>query len=89
MPGFEFDTTPPTLTGAMNKTVRARKRAKIARVTFRVTAQDDRDGARPVSCVPRSASRFRIGKTRVQCSAVDTSGNSATARFTVTVRATR
>jgi hypothetical protein len=47
-----FDLTRPTLTGATNKTVKARKGAKSARVVFRVTAQDDRDGAVPVSCSP-------------------------------------
>ena len=39
VPGLEFDLTRPTLAGATNKTVRARKGAKSARVAFKVTAQ--------------------------------------------------
>jgi hypothetical protein len=89
VPGLDFDITAPVLAGAANKTVRAKKHAKSARVTFHVTAQDDRDGALPVSCHPRSGSRFRIGRTRVVCSATDNSANSQTARFTVTVKRRR
>jgi hypothetical protein len=89
VPGLEFDITPPTLAGAANKTVRAKKGAKSARVVFRVTAQDDRDGTLPVACTPRSGSRFNIGRTRVTCSTTDSSGNTASASFTVTVRRTK
>jgi hypothetical protein len=89
VPGLEFDLTPPTLAGATNKTVRAKKGAKSARVTFRVTAQDDRDGTLPVACTPRSGSRFKIGRTRVTCSSSDSSGHTANASFTVTVRPTK
>ena len=85
VPGLEFDVTRPTLAGAINKTVKARKGAKSAHVVFRVTAQDDRDGAPPVSCSPRSGSTFRIGRTRVTCEVTDTSANTAKASFTVTV----
>jgi hypothetical protein len=84
---LEFDLTPPTLSGATTKTVRAKKKgAKSARIAFRVTAQDDRDGARPVARTPRSGRAFRIGRTRVTCTASDTSANSAAASFTVTVQ---
>ena len=58
VPGLEFDVTRPTLTGATSKKVKAKKGAKSARVVFRVTAQDDRDGALPVSCAPRSGKRL-------------------------------
>ena len=57
-----------------------------ARVTFQIKAQDDRDGTLPVTCAPKSGSRFRIGKTRVTCVATDSSANAVSARFTVTVR---
>jgi HYR domain len=87
VPGLEFDTTRPTITGATNKTVRAAKHARTARVRFTVTAQDDKDGVVPVKCTPRSGSRFRIGRTRVTCEATDASANTAAASFTVTVRA--
>ena len=86
VPGLEFDVTAPTLTGAANKTAKAKTGARNARVTFQVTAQDDRDGAIPVTCSPRSGSRFRIGRTRVVCTATDSSANPKTAAFTVTVK---
>jgi hypothetical protein len=79
----------PRLTGAVAKSVRASKGAKSARVTFNVTATDDDGGDIPVSCWPRSGSRFPLGKTTVSCAATDASGNTATARFTVTVRPRR
>ena len=87
--GLDFDVTRPTITGAANKVVRAKRGAKTARVAFSVTAQDDRDGALPTSCTPRSGSTFKPGRTRVSCSATDTSANTATAVFTVTVRKAR
>jgi hypothetical protein len=87
--GLEFDVTPPTLVGASNRTVRAKKGAKSARVTFRVTAQDGTDGVVSAACNPRSGSRFQLGRTRVACEATDSSGNAATAVFRVTVRPTR
>ena len=86
VPGFDFDLTAPTFTGVANKTAKAKKGARFARVTFQVAAQDDRDGALPVTCVPRSGSRFRIGRTRVVCTATDTSANRRAAAFTVTVK---
>jgi len=89
LPGLEFDLTAPTIAGATSKTVKAKKGAKSARVVFRVTAQDDRDGALPVSCSPRSGFAFPIGKTRVACRASDTSANAAKASFTVTVKRRR
>jgi HYR domain len=87
--GFELDLTPPTLSGARSKVVRAPRRAKRVRVRYRVTASDDVDGRVAVVCRPASGSRFRIGRTVVRCSATDTSANTATARFTVTVRRAR
>ena len=86
VPGLEFDLTPPTLTGAINKTMKAKKGAKFARVTFQVTAHDDHDGSVSVDCSPRSGFRFPLGRTRVSCEATDTSANSAKASFTVTVK---
>src|SRR3954463_1947084 len=34
VPGWEFDVTPPTLSGAVNKTVRARRGSKRVRLTY-------------------------------------------------------
>lgn len=89
VPGFEFDVTPPTLIGAKPKTVRAPTGAKRVRVTYRVTARDEVDGELPVACRPRSGSRFRVGRTLVTCAATDTSANTRTARFRITVTAVR
>jgi len=86
VPGYDFDVTAPVLTGAANKTVKAQKRSRGARVTFHVKAQDARDGALPVSCKPRSGSRFPIGRTVVECAATDSSANTAHASFRITVR---
>jgi hypothetical protein len=89
VPGLTFDLTPPTLSGANAKTVRVPKKAKTARVTFKVTATDDVDGSVPVSCRPKSGSRFKVGRTGVRCEATDTSANTAMAGFTVTVKRRR
>ena len=89
VPGYSFDLTPPTIMGVKNRTVRVPRRAKRARVKYSVTAVDDVDSDVPVSCRPRSGSRFRVGHTRVTCSATDTSANIRTATFTVTVKPRR
>jgi hypothetical protein len=85
VPELAFDTTPSVLKDAVLKTVRAKSR-KGAVVRYSVTATDAVDGTVPASCKPPSGSRFRIGTTRVRCSATDASGNIAAAAFKVTVR---
>lgn len=89
VPGLEFDLTPPSLTGAKSKTVRVPRGQRSARVRFTLSARDGVDGLVPVACTPRSGSRFKIGVTRVTCTATDGSGNSATAQFAVNVRPRR
>ena len=89
VPGLEFDVTPPTLSGARSKTVRAPRRAKSVRVTYKVTASDAVDGPVRVSCEPRSGARFPIGRTFVACEATDSSGNTSGARFVVKVKRRR
>jgi hypothetical protein len=87
VPGFEFDLTPPTLSGAVDKTVRAPRHAKRVSVKYRVTAGDNVDAAVRASCKPSSGSRFKVGRsTTVTCSATDTSANTATSTFRVTVK---
>jgi hypothetical protein len=86
VPGLNFDLTPPTISGAADKVVRAPREANRVRVSFKVTGLDDVDGTVPVSCQPRPGSRFRLGRTRVNCSAPDTSGNTQTASFAVVVK---
>jgi HYR domain len=86
VPGLEFDVTPPTLSGATSKTVRAPRGAQRVRVTYEVTASDNADAQVPVICEPRSGSRFPIGRTVVGCSATDSNANTASTSFRITVR---
>ena len=86
VPGLDFDLTPPTIAGAVSKTVRAKAHAKRKRVTYRVTARDAVDGVVAVPCAPRSGSFFKRGRTTVRCRASDKSANTASARFVITVR---
>jgi hypothetical protein len=86
VPKLDFDIAPPVLTGAVSKNVRAPKGAKRMRVRYVVTAEDAVDGAVAVACKPRSGSFFAVGRTRVACTAEDTSANLATATFTITVK---
>jgi HYR domain len=89
VPGLDFDVTPPVLRGAVARTVRAPRRSQRVRVPFKVTAVDAVDGAVPATCMPRPGSIFRLGRTRVTCSATDKSANAATRTFTVTVLTAR
>lgn len=86
VPGLDFDVTPPVVSGAVSKTIRVAKGVKRVRVTYRVTAVDGVDGARPVACQPRSLTFFKLGRTAVTCTAGDTSANTRTVRFFVTVK---
>jgi len=86
VPGLVFDRTPPVLSGAVSKIVVAPRNATAVRVTYTVKAHDLGHGFVSVTCKPRSGSRFKLGRTRVVCSATDSSGNKATARFTITVK---
>jgi HYR domain len=79
----------PKLSGAVAKTVRAAKGAKGARVTFEVTATASDGGDIDVSCLPRSGSRFPLGKTIVHCEATDAWTSTNTTEFTVTVKGRR
>jgi len=88
VPGLEFDVTPPTFLGARSKGVKAPRNVKSVRVRYSVTAQDA-GGAVPAKCLPGSGSRFKVGRTKVWCTAEDTSANVATASFTVTVKQAR
>jgi HYR domain len=89
VPGLEFDLTPPVIRGAVAKRARAPLKARSVRVRFNVTATDQVDKSAALACTPKSGSRFRIGRTTVRCSAIDSSANRTTARFTITVVAAR
>jgi hypothetical protein len=86
--GLTFDTTPPQIAGARSRTAKTRA-ARGARVRYSVSAVDATDGPVPASCLPKSGSVFRVGRTRVSCTAVDSSGNEATAGFVITVKRVR
>lgn len=87
--GLEFDVTAPVLSGARAMTLRAPKGARRVKVRYAVSAHDAVDGAERAACKPSSGARFTIGRTRVTCTAMDSSANTATARFTVTVKPAR
>jgi hypothetical protein len=82
-----LDTTPPTLVLPGVITVEATSAAGAV-VTYSVSALDETDGPRPVSCAPGSGSVFPLGTTNVACSASDLSGNVANGSFAVRVRDT-
>ena len=86
VPGLDFDTTPPALSGIRDRTVVAPEGRRAATARFSPIAVDAVDGRVPVSCKPRSGSRFKVGRTKVTCAAADRSGNAATASFRLTVR---
>jgi hypothetical protein len=83
-PATTFDLTPPVITG-VSKVARAPKGKKSVHVRYAVRANDAVDGTVPVTCAPASGSSFRVGRTRVTCTATDSSANTATVRFTITV----
>jgi hypothetical protein len=87
--GLDSDLTARTFKGAVGRTVRAARGARSLRERYLVTALDAVDGWVPASCRPRSGSRFPIGRTSVTCAAGDSSGNTRTARFVITVRRPR
>jgi HYR domain len=86
VPGLDFDTTGPVLTGTRSRVVRAAKQAKRVRVRYTVSASDEVDGAVTAACKPSSGSAFRVGRTPVTCTATDGSANTSRATFTVTVK---
>jgi hypothetical protein len=56
-----------------------------ATVTYAVTASDTVDGDVPVTCVPPSGSTFALGTVEVGCTATDSSANTGSGAFKVTV----
>jgi HYR domain-containing protein len=81
-----IDLTPPRIRGATKKVLHASPTGHRVRVLYRVTATDAVDGKVPVRCKPKSGTRFKVGRTRVRCTATDLSANRAHATFLVTVR---
>ena len=81
------DTTRPVITVPASITAEA-VGPNGAAVPFTSTATDLVDGPTVVTCVPASGSTFPIGTTTVSCNTADSSGNPASATFTVTVHDT-
>jgi hypothetical protein len=76
--------TPPELSVPEQVLVEATSDAGAV-VEYEVSAYDGRDGAVPVACWPQSGELFPPGVTEVECSASDSSGNTAYASFPVIV----
>ena len=78
------DTRAPTITTPGHMTVIATG-SEGAVVPYAVSATDNIDPDPDLTCGPPSESTFPLGATAVTCTAIDSSGNTATASFTVTV----
>jgi hypothetical protein len=78
------DTLPPTITIPGDMTVVA-SGPEGAVVFYTVSVTDNIDPNPQLICEPPSGGTFPVGETTVTCTATDSSGNTATARFTVTV----
>jgi len=81
------DSTAPALTVPFDFTVVTTSPSGEA-VTYSATATDLVDGTVAVTCTPPSGSTFPIGTTPVTCTASDSSGNTATETFNITVATT-
>ena len=82
------DTQPPTITCPANVTAVAAQTCPIsstATVNFPAPTVSDNCPGVTSACNPPSGSVFPVGTTTVTCTATDTSGNTATCSFTVTV----
>jgi hypothetical protein len=82
------DTQPPTITCPANITSTAKASCPIATsnvVTYPPPVASDNCPGVTTLCSPASGSTFPAGTTTVTCTAMDTSGNTASCSFTVTV----
>jgi hypothetical protein len=82
------DTEPPTIACPASVTTPGTSPAGCAlsaAVAFAAPAASDNCGVASVVCAPASGSSFAEGTTTVTCTATDTTGNTATCSFTVTV----
>lgn len=78
------DTTPPVVTVPADiSTTTADPSGAV--VAYTATATDNVDGALTPVCSPASGATFVVGQTTVTCSATDSSNNTGTATFSVSV----
>ena len=83
-PGGKADAAPPKL--SLPGTLHAQASSPLGAIaTYAARAVDARDGTVDVECVPRSGTRFDIGRTDVRCIATDRAGNTARGEFAVVV----
>jgi hypothetical protein len=78
------DIAPPEIICPTNLVIEATGQTGTV-VHFTVTATDHCDGGVMAKCVPESGSRFPIGTVAVTCRASDSSGNSDSCSFRITV----
>ncbi|MCP4275362.1 MAG: HYR domain-containing protein, partial [Gammaproteobacteria bacterium] len=81
------DTGAPTLTLPANITSEATSALGVL-ANYNSSASDTVDGTLPSGCVPASGSTFALGLTTVNCSVTDSSNNTSSGSFTVTVQDT-
>ena len=81
------DTTKPTLSLPSDATVEATGPSGATH-DYSASANDTVDGALTPSCSPASGATFPLGRTPVNCSATDRSGNTASGGFNVDVQDT-
>jgi predicted extracellular nuclease len=80
------DTQPPVITCPANQTrVTTQPGGTTAVVNYPAPTVSDNCPGATVVCSPASGSTFPVGTTTVSCTATDTSGNTATCSFTVSV----
>jgi hypothetical protein len=80
------NTDPPKITCPPNQVgITANPRDTSVTVTYSAPSVSDNCAGATVVCTPASGSVFPVGTTTVNCVATDTSGNTATCSFTVTV----
>ena len=79
------DTTPPSIACSPNIVTNVPAPSSSAVVTFPAPTVGDNCAVATNFCVPASGSVFSLGITTVTCTAVDSSGNTNTCTFSVTV----
>ena len=83
-----MDTTPPTITCPANIATNVPPGQTNAVVNYAGPAVTENCSGVTTNCTPPPGSVFPLGVTTVTCTAIDSSGNSNTCSFTVTVAAT-
>lgn len=81
---YKIDKTAPVVSVPSDITTKSTS-SSGAVVTYVATAHDDIDGDIIPTCSPPSGSTFAIGKTIVNCKAIDNAGNTGTASFNILV----